>query len=56
MYVTKYDDMEQFERLLRSYLHRLAVMVSAGDRPIKYCELFSGYILTQGMTQDSDLN
>ena len=31
MQVTKYEDMELFEGLLRSYLHRLAAMISLAD-------------------------
>ena len=35
----KYDDTEQFEGFLRSYLQRLAAVVFAGIEPKKYREL-----------------
>ena len=52
MQVTKYGDMEQFERLLRSYLQRLAAMISLlVDLPsAENC--LSRLILMLRMTQD----
>ena len=52
MEVTKYDDMEQFERLLRSYLQRLVAMVSLTVDLTSTLNCFSGSILILGIPQD----
>ena len=50
--MTKYDDMEQFERLLRSYPERLAAMGYAENGPTQYLKLLEWVVLILGMTQD----
>ena len=50
--MTKNDYTEQFEWLLRSYLHRLAAMVSLAAGLLSTENCLSGSILILEMTQD----